>query len=538
MEFFDLANNPLFIRYVRSRLRRAAVLPALVIIVFLSTCIIFYQVDINNNNPAGGLVESSSGSSLFFLMQGMLLTLMGGSQVASAVAQMKSSGMIDFHRITPIPPFVQTVGIMLGAPIRELTLYAATLPFALFLALDGPVGIVDFAKLLVVQMGGALMYYSLAVITGLSGGNTRGASGRFIGLIAGLNMAAFTLVSAGIGGPAMLTSVPVYHEVFIEKEQALANQKQVAQGAAFKQPPPKQQITFFAAEVPVFIQSLLFQSSILAFLFIAAARRIHSARIPLYRKSTALLFLSTLSILTAGSLWDTPTFILGLGSTYFMTVCAIALISCVTGTRNDVVQGMQRAQKALGRVSLWSELAPNTASVWWMTLVTAAGVAAALLLAPQPPVPALMQFGNAISPWPSLLVGALTILTFGFSLQYFNLSYGKRAFAPIVLFMFFWWVAPMILGMITVILEIEKGIYLLALSPIAGIFIAAAPHFPGIDELAITIASVAPPALLSVMFFVLLLNQESQLRGSVVVEHDRKRQRRSDHDFNDLPAHS
>ena len=79
---------------------------------------------------------------------------------------------------------------MLGAPVRELILYSITLPFALYLAVAGPVGITDFAKLLLVQLGGALMYYSLAMITGLTGGKARGATGRFVAILAGLNITA------------------------------------------------------------------------------------------------------------------------------------------------------------------------------------------------------------------------------------------------------------------------------------------------------------------------------------------------------------
>ena len=39
-EYLDLANNPLFVKYVRSRLRRAALLPALIIVGFLSIGIV------------------------------------------------------------------------------------------------------------------------------------------------------------------------------------------------------------------------------------------------------------------------------------------------------------------------------------------------------------------------------------------------------------------------------------------------------------------------------------------------------------------
>ena len=71
-----------------------------------------------------------------------------------------------------------------------LILYSITLPFALFMALEGPVGAGNFAKLVIVQLGSALMYYSLAMIAGLTGGKARGSSGRFVAILAILNLSA------------------------------------------------------------------------------------------------------------------------------------------------------------------------------------------------------------------------------------------------------------------------------------------------------------------------------------------------------------
>jgi hypothetical protein len=217
-EFFDLANNPLFVKHVRSRLRRSAVLPGIIIVVFLSLCIVWVNSQAKGPNDPHPTV----GSMIFFWLQGFILVLLGGSQVAAAIAQMKDSGIIDFHRITPLPAPVQTIGIMVGAPIRELILYAVTLPFATYLALDGGIGITNFCKLLLVQLCGALMYYGLALITGLTGGKARGASGRYVAILGGLNFAAFWLFALGIYGPTLVTSMPVFYEVFVEGDEARA----------------------------------------------------------------------------------------------------------------------------------------------------------------------------------------------------------------------------------------------------------------------------------------------------------------------------
>src|SRR5437588_6462945 len=205
--YFNLADNPLFIKHVRSRMRRAAVLPSIVLVCFLSVCIIVME---EKAWPPG----MGWGSQAFFFMQGIILLLMGGSQVAQAVASVKESGMLDFHRITPVPPRVQVLGFLLGAPIRAWTLFACTLPFALYTAVTGPWGVLGFTKVLLVQMTGALLYHALGLVTGLAGKSARGASGRIVGIIILLN-----LVSNGLNqqqrvlGPTLLTPMPVFHEV-------------------------------------------------------------------------------------------------------------------------------------------------------------------------------------------------------------------------------------------------------------------------------------------------------------------------------------
>src|SRR5262245_59330983 len=131
--YFNLAENPLFIKHVRSRMRRSQLMPSIVMVCFFSLCIVVLEMKV-------WWPGSVVGSVMFVFMQGIILLLMGGSQVAAAVASIKESGMLDFHRITPVPARVQVLGFLLGAPIREWTLFACTLPFALFLAIMGPWG--------------------------------------------------------------------------------------------------------------------------------------------------------------------------------------------------------------------------------------------------------------------------------------------------------------------------------------------------------------------------------------------------------------
>ena len=45
----------------------------------------------------------------------------------------RASGILDFHRVSPLTPTELTLGFFFGAPIREYLLFAATLPFSVAL---------------------------------------------------------------------------------------------------------------------------------------------------------------------------------------------------------------------------------------------------------------------------------------------------------------------------------------------------------------------------------------------------------------------
>ncbi len=536
-ELFDLANNPLFVKYVRARLRRNALMPGIIVVAFLSLCILFINSYLHRN---GDDTEPVVGSHMFYWFQGILLVLLGGSQVAAAIAQMKESGIIDFHRITPIPPKVQTIGIMLGAPIRELILYSVTLPFALFVAATGAFGVTNFVKLLLVQLGSALMYYSLAMITGLAGGRARGASGRFVGVLVLINIMATWLYAVGIYGPTLVTSTPVYLEINREVEEANAQKKWLAQqklmgNQRFQNPPPPAEprpvVTFYGAPLPLVLQSLMFQGCVLTFLFIAASRRIHSARMPLYYKPTALLFMLSIAVLTLGSLWEAPTVLLALGMAYFFATVAIVLTNTVTPPSGDVVKGIQRARKLSdSRVPAWSDLSSNKLIVAAFAGITAATLSVALIAAPQPVAAAMFQL-NAFRPWPCVAVAVLAILTYGFASQYFALAFGKRAKAYFILFLFFAWMSPIILGFI-IETEIKEGIYLAAMSPIAGIVVAGI-DIPRVNEIGLMVCSIAPVAICSVFFLILLMSEETRLLREVADEHRPKKRKRRKRDHDD-----
>ena len=440
-----------------------------------------------------------------------------------------------------------------SAPIRELTFYAATLPFSLYCALAGPVGITNWCKLLLVQLGAALMYYTLAMVAGLSAKSGRGASGPFVMMLAVLNIAATQLYQLGIYGPTLITTVPVYEEVFDDefavqrqamKQQQMAMQQQAMQQQAMQQKggrqnpniqanqmqqnqlnmqpvvPPKPEVTFYSLPIPVVWQSLLFQGTFLSFLFVAASRRIRSARLPLYAKPIALLFYGSIAVLTLGSVWEGPRMLQVLGMVYFLTICAMVLTSSITPPLGEVTKGMQRAWKMSGsRVPPWSDLATNK----FVVLIFGATLAAAtgLCIAPAPnlPLPLRIVLQNEFQPWPPLLVGIAVIFVFGFALQYFQLAADRKANGFMALLIVFGWLIPLMAGGLLTNVNDDVSNIVFAISPITGITNAGGVSIGNTDPKTIQVAAIAPWAITGLLFGLLLLAQEHRRSERIRSEH-------------------
>ncbi len=167
----DWIDNPIFIKHVRSRLRWQPLATGAVVVVVLSMCVVWagYENDALWNGRA---------FEWLVMLQGIILIIMGASQVSSAVGGARLSGILDFHRVSPLTPAELTLGFFFGAPIREYVLFACTLPFvALFMAFGIPT-VHGYIQLLLFIVALAWVFHGLALLNSLimkPGRNTRGA---------------------------------------------------------------------------------------------------------------------------------------------------------------------------------------------------------------------------------------------------------------------------------------------------------------------------------------------------------------------------
>lgn len=437
-------DNPIFVKHVRSRLRRQQVMPSVIVVGVLAMLALYAGMAL------GGLKEGVIFGMLFF-GQGVILLLMGTTQVAATVAAARDSEILDFHRVSPLRPSTIAWGFLLGAPIREYVLVLVLTPFTAICAIMGRPGLLSYLILLALLWSSSLLFHTLAVLSGLI--QVRIKRGNSATVLVVLSHLFGGQIVGGIALPATLTVMPAFAELMAGGNLA-----------GFM---PK----FFGVEAPIWVQSFAYQIPLTAFLFWASVRRMHSAEKPLYSKPQACAFMLTLCALILAGLIDPPDRrvqeFARVGAITMMMFAALALVSCVTPEAGHVANGLRRAER-LGRrsVGLWSDAAHNGLIAGILGLIVlAAGEAATALL----PRAQLMQADNPHFP---PLIAALTVFSFGWAFQFFLLKYKKRGRGYFSVFIFVLWGVPLIL---------------------AGILKA---QFPGKD-IAAQIASISPLASIS-----------------------------------------
>ncbi len=430
------AENPIFQKHVRSRLRREGLVPA-AIGVAVSAGFLVWSAALTGN--------IRNGQALVWLLglQGFLLFVLGSARVAGAIAGARDSGILDFHRISPVSPLRMAVGFMLGAPVREYALFAITLPVALALPALGyphPLRIVVALLLLVCA---TLLYHCAAALIALEMPKARNAEALAV---------AFPLM-AQVGGLYLSASFPIGEALGLAKPDVVP--------------------AFFGYRLGWIALALLHQVPLAAFLFAAVVRRMDRGDRPLFSRPLAIGFLAWIGVMLLG---DTASFPDRNGLTILPTlfgtfVAAGALIWLITPDAGQLANAVRRHRK-LGRggePDPWTDGAPNalpvlaaTALVIGFTLGSArpSGLSDAVL----------EQVVRAV-----LFAGA-GLVTWGFALQGFRVRFRRQAVPFLMLFLFGIWVVPVLIGTLLMLpkaMPPQTAAFFLALDPVAGIVLSA-----------------------------------------------------------------
>jgi hypothetical protein len=470
----DWLDNPILVKHVRSRLRRQPLVTTLVVVQVLCLCILWagYQLNIF---ITGGAFE------LLVVLQGIILIVMGSSQVSAAVNGARASGILDFHRVSPLSPTELTLGFFFGAPIREYVLFASTLPYAaICLAIGAPTfrGMVQVVILLFTT---AWILQGLALLNALISkprANARGA----IGLVVFLLILFFNLLRMGRFAPSA---------VLFDGDL---------------------RTDFYGYSLPWLAVVLFFEAPLLFFLFIASSRKMDSERLHPFTKPQALAALGALGFLSLGAIWHQDGYdILEVGVLYVLVIIAILLTVTVTPSRAEYQKGLWRARKE-GRAHQpwWDDFAINRVYLFLNCFLVLASANVAWSQSSKEP----RFVGNSMAAaFPlAIATGVLVVAYFGLSLQYFLLRYGARGKIYFGLLLFFAWLLPLVAGsilaMATAPMVNEAGSQaLLSLSPVFGIaMIASATRTGSVTAATVAqAAAITPPLLFAFLFNSLLI---------------------------------
>ncbi len=430
-----LADNPILVKHVRSRLRRQEVTPVAIMVAVLG----IFAVWMGSFSPS----REALSFMLVVILQGFLVFVMGTSQVATQVMHARASGMLDFHRISPLPPATIVAGFLLGAPIREYALAACLIPLEMICVVKGDLRPEAMALVLISMGLLAVLYHLIALVYALVTPHVR-SSGHMGVMVLLLHM------FSAAGPVGYLTLLPAC---------VLALQWSHGGGAGWPfEDPPRH-----------FALALLHQGALIAFLAAGAVRRMRHERTPFCSKTNAILFLLVLGALSIADMeaFKLPGHARPVVAAYVLAAIGVGLAVAVTPDTQAFAVGLRRARKAGGsRPSPWADGSGNL-----LPLAACCAIVLATVF-----VAAAWAFPAGLT-YPHLVAGAIaaaaTVFATGSAAQAFELRFGKRGKGLLALLFFGLWVVPALIAVLAGMAGAERlQAVLLSMSPWIGIGVA------------------------------------------------------------------
>jgi hypothetical protein len=486
LESFD---NPIFIKHARSRLRRQALAAGAVVVVVLCMCIVWagYENDALLNGRA---------FEWLLILQGVIIIIMGASQVSAAVGGARQSGILDFHRVSPLTPTELTLGFFFGAPIREYLLFACTLPFAtLFIAYGVPT-VHRFIELTIFLVAIAWVFHGLALLNALIMKGQRSARGA-VGVVVFFVIIFINSLRMG----------RIFPSVGLFDEDA--------------------RLTFFKASLPWLTVVLIYVGALLFFIYLAARRRMGEERIHPFSKPQAIAALTALSVLLLGGIWQREkNGVLEIVVLYLLVVAALLVLLMVTPTKAEYLKGLWRAKRQ-GRANLswWDDLSLNRVmlAISCAIILVAATIGRSVL---QDETSGPNAFRRSGGNYPlAIATGVLVVAYFGLAVQYFVLRFGRRGVTYFALFLFLAWLVPLVTGTILAMASFRSdgGVasqVSFALTPIAGIGMVAAETGDESLQTATQGPAITPALLFTFLFNGLLITARRKTYKAFLLSAD------------------
>jgi hypothetical protein len=418
---------------------------------------------------------------------------LGGAQVATAVGASRASGILDFHRVSPLSATELTLGFFFGAPIREYVLLATTLPYSLLCVGFGVPTARGLFQLMIAMIALAWLFHGLALLSALLAKPRVGSRGTIA-----IFIVLFLLLSQVAGA-------------FLSRSSILVDLDQ--------------RLPLFGISLPWLAVALIYIGAALFFVYLAARRRIGSDRIHPLTKVQAIAAMVTLSMLLVGGIWKQESYdILQVVALYFLVGASLFTLLTATPSQAEYVKGLLRARKqGQSHLSPTHDLSLNRvflAVLCAILLVTGTIIWNAGLNAPKA-LPA-----SAVASYPlGVAMAVLVVGYFGLAMQYFLLRFGTRGKMYFGLFLFLAWLLPLVAGTIFLfgsnpMNSNHVGEVIYSLSPIAGL----ATTTTGGDNQSFTkyiqFAAITPALLFAFGFNSLLVGARRRVYKSFLMRAD------------------
>jgi hypothetical protein len=492
---FDwLLDNPIIIRQSRVRLKRSSLISwvAMLALLAMGHMWLEFQMQTQRYDRSAGYVLVGM---FFFLL------VIGSQQTGMLVSSTRSSGMLDFHRLSPQSPSSLYAGFLFGGPLREYVIFAVgSILFLVACAFYGtylPGAVAILITILVL----VLLFHGLSIVSAMlvrvATNNTAKGAGAAWGVI----------VSMMFLGPMM--------------SGAMAVDRQASDPFSFR---------YFGLNLPWYVVLILLGSVAAAFFAIAGIRRLKDDIRPSLSKKQAIVayglgIIAGLGFLTSPSdTFDSTArgvallFICG-----FWLILSFLLIPTTAPERVAYIGGLRRSLR-LGqrRSGPLTDRAVNRVAIAAMAGLLAAGIAIASLFM------ASSEEDAFNFPGASSATVVLVLIEFGLAMQYFRLRLGKHAGGAMMFFIFVMWILPIIIGIsifsFGISANIESAGYIaMSFSPFPGVLLGSGI----IDEALIDgdscqLAALVPTLSAVFIFNMLITNLQKRIDKRIVPDYVEK----------------
>ena len=385
-------------RYARSRLRTASLVGWIGVTLLIAGFLFFLLRTLALYRGQLGAVDAERAPLLALLiLQSFILFVLGTGQVASGMTAEADEGTLDYQRLTPLSPLSKVFGFLLGLPVREWLMFAATLPFTAWAIWAGGVPARAWAPLYAVFLSSALLYHLTGLVAGTVIRNRRWAFLASIGIVFALYTVAPEAARFGLVVFKYFTLRPVLEETLAEfLPGRIGDLARMRQALA-------PEVAFFGLKVSTAAYTLFTQAALIVTFGTMLWRRWRRAEAHLLGKLWAVVLFAwvqvillgnALPLITSGRIFPSRELrrritaevggdwaprlgeaIAMIGLYGFATLALIWMLAQIIAPSVDTqVRGEQRARKlSLARVPAFSDAAGAGWLVLAMGIIGAAG---------------------------------------------------------------------------------------------------------------------------------------------------------------------